>query len=199
MLKVGLTGGIGSGKSTIAEAFGRMGVAVYNSDLAARRLTETNRNIIAGLKALLGDDIYTPIGALRRKEMATKIFVDKQLLQKVNRLIHPVVLSDFEEWAIRQEKAGAELVLCEAAVLVESGLSERVDRVIVVSIPDEVRIERTMKRDNISYADVYKRIVNQMPSDNLLRIADRVIVPDDKHLLMPQLIEICRQWGMKNI
>ncbi|MBQ3634121.1 MAG: dephospho-CoA kinase [Bacteroidales bacterium] len=193
MIKVGITGGIGSGKSTIAKTFAALGIPVYFCDIEAKRLTETDRNIVSGLKALLGNDIYTPLGQLRRAEMAAMIFANKTLLAQVNRLIHPVVLSDFERWAVRQKDNGAPWVLCEAAVLVESGLIDRVDRVIVATLPTHTRIKRTMLRDKLSFTDVSRRVNNQLDNDQLIKHADYVISPDDTHFILPSIINICQE------
>ena len=190
MIRVGLTGGIGCGKSTIAEAFKVLGVNVYNSDMRAKWLNENDVRIISGLKELLGNEVYTPQGKLNRSYMASKIFTDKELLSKVNALIHPIVEEDFELWCEDKRCKGARYIINEAALLVENGSYKRYDYVIVVSAPYEERILRTMMRDGISREQVMERINNQMSDEAKERVADEVIYTDDRHFIIPQILKI---------
>lgn len=190
MIRVGLTGGIGCGKSTIAEAFKVLGVDVYNSDMRAKWLNENDVRIISGLKELLGNEVYTPQGKLNRSYMASKIFTDKELLSKVNALIHPIVEEDFELWCEDKRCKGARYIINEAALLVENGSYKRYDYVIVVSAPYEERILRTMVRDGISREQVMERINNQMSDEAKVRVADEVIYTDDRHFIIPQILKI---------
>lgn len=190
MIRVGLTGGIGCGKSTIAEAFKVLGVNVYNSDTRAKWLNENDVRIISGLKELLGNDVYTPQGKLNRSYMASRIFTDKELLSKVNALIHPIVEEDFELWCEDKRCKGARYIINEAALLVENGSYKRYDYVIVVSAPYEERILRTMMRDGMSREQVMERINNQMSDEAKVRVADEVIYTDDRHFIIPQILKI---------
>jgi len=190
MIRVGLTGGIGCGKSTIAEAFKVLGVNVYNSDMRAKWLNENDVRIISGLKELLGNEVYTPQGKLNRSYMASRIFTDKELLSKVNALIHPIVEEDFELWCEDKRCKGARYIINEAALLVENGSYKRYDYVIVVSAPYEERILRTMMRDGISREQVMERINNQMSDEAKVRVADEVIYTDDRHFIIPQILKI---------
>lgn len=197
MLKVGLTGGIGSGKTTVAQAFSSIGVPVYNCDLAARRLMESDERIVSGLKRQFGDDIYGSDGLLDRKALAGIIFRDAQTLEFVNGLVHPIVASDFLLWADNLAEAGKSWVLCEAAIMVESGMDKLMDKIIVVSLPREMRVERAMLRDNASREQIERRINNQSADDKLIDRADFIISPDDKHLIFPQILDIDRQLSCK--
>ena len=197
MLKVGLTGGIGSGKTTVAQAFSSICVPVYNCDLAARRLMESNERIVSGLKRQFGDDIYGSDGLLDRKALAGIIFRDAQALAFVNGLVHPIVASDFLLWADNLAEAGKSWVLCEAAIMVESGMDKLMDKIIVVSLPREMRVERAMLRDNASREQIERRINNQSADDKLIDRADFIISPDDKHLIFPQILDIDRQLSCK--
>ncbi len=190
MLKVGLTGGIGSGKTTIAAAFSNLGVCVYNCDLAARRLTDSNEVIIDNLKKTFGSDIYNPDKTLNRKALANIIFTDKDKLEFVNNLVHPIVAEDFRQWCEDRNREGRQWVLCEAAVMVESGMDKLMDKIIVVSLPAETRIARAMERDNASRKLIEDRIKNQGDMHLIESKADFIIRPDDRHLIIPQLIDI---------
>lgn len=190
MKRVGLTGGIGSGKSNIAEAFKILGIGVYNSDKRAKWLNENDERIVAGLTKLLGKEVYFADGKLNKRYMAGRIFSDKKLLQEVNALIHPIVEEDFETWCKEQEAKGAKYIINEAALLVENGSYERYDYLIVVCAPYEQRVTRTMKRDNMTKEQVESRINNQMSDDEKREYADEVILTDDKHFIIPQIMKI---------
>ena len=195
MLRVGITGVIGSGKTTISLSFASLGVPVYNCDAEAKRLMTENRSLLNSLKSLIGDDISLPDGSLNRKVMASRIFSDRLLLNQVNHLVHPVVADDFSAWADKHEAGGAKWVLCEAAVLAESGLMSRLDKVIVVSIPSETRILRAMARDNVSREEVLSRMGNQRDDEELRHIANKIISPDDRHFVLPQIISIDKEFS----
>lgn len=190
MKRIGLTGGIGSGKSTIAKAFKVLGVPVYNSDTRAKWLNENDQRIIAGLKILLGEKVYSPNGKLNKTYMASRIFSDKKLLRKVNELIHPIVNEDFASWCKEQEAKGVKYIINEAALLVENSSYQKYDYLIVVCAPYEDRIKRTMKRDNLTLKQVEERIKNQLSDEEKKNVANEIIYTDDKHFLIPQILEI---------
>lgn len=201
MIKVGLSGGIGSGKSTVARAFHAIGVSVYNCDAAARRLMESDGGIISTLKQRFGNSVYSGDGCVDRKALAAIIFSDKSALSFVNSVVHPAVINDFLRWADACAARGEAWCLCETAILVESGLLGHMDKVIIVDLPLEMRIERTMVRDKSSRAKVLERIANQASADELLKIADYVLTPDDRHLIMPDILRIdseLRQGSLRN-
>ncbi|MCQ2203866.1 MAG: dephospho-CoA kinase [Bacteroidales bacterium] len=190
MIKLGITGGIGSGKSTITQMFRVIGVPVYVSDERSKYLSQTNSEIIAGLKQILGDDIYDEMGRLDRKRMASVIFADKEKLQKVNALIHPIVNRDFIEWTEEQKSKGVPYVVNEAAIMIESGSHKLMDKLLVVTAPVEQRVERVMKRDGVGEQQVKSRINNQMSDKEKVEIADYVIVTDDHHFIMPEILAL---------
>lgn len=192
MLKVGLTGGIGSGKTTIARAFGSLGVEVYNCDKEARRLTNTDEAIVSGLREMFGPEIYAG-GELRRDVLANRIFADKEALARVNALIHPRVADDFMQWCERARNGGAAWCICETAILRESGMDKLMDRIIVARLPVETQIERAMARDGATRAQIEARMENQKLSNAMEGRADYVIVPDDRHSVLLQIIEIDKQ------
>ena len=191
MLKVGLTGGIGSGKTTIAQTFATIGVKIYDCDQAAHRLTDSDPIIINGLKSMFGADIYKD-GLLNRKTLASIIFNDKDALSKVNALIHPSVTNDFNHWCDNRKSEGAQYVICETAILFECGMDKLMDKTILASLPTEMRIERAMARDSANREQIAARIRNQA-NNNFEQRADFVIVPDDKHFILPQILEINNQ------
>lgn len=187
MKYVGLTGGIGSGKSTIGRIFSALGVPVYNADWEARLLSDTDGVIVDGLKSLFGDKIYQN-GLLQRPALAEYIFNDPSLLQQVNAIIHPVVENHFLGWA--SQYGHLPYVVKEAAILIENGGWQRVDHLILVVAPEELRIERVLRRDGVSYDQVQARIRNQMADSEKLKYANSVIYCDEHHLVVPQVINI---------
>ena len=186
---VGLTGGIGSGKTTIARAFEVLEVPVYNSDQRAKWLIVNNRRISDGLVSILGEKVFEN-GELNKKYMASVIFTDRQKLQQVNELIHPIVFDDFRQWAAAHERRGARYVVNEAAILIENGAYKLLDSVILVCAPMETRIERTMLRDKLSRSQVEERIANQSTDEYKMTFANDVIVTDDRHFVLPQILNI---------
>src|SRR5574344_892218 len=186
IVTVGLTGGIGSGKTSISKAFQAIGIPVYNSDLRSRELSNTDERIIAGLKQQFGDDIYQ-LGQLDRKRVASIVFKDIAALQQINRLIHPIVESDFIEWA---QKQTSKYVINEAAILVENGSYKQFDKLILVVSPENMRINRVVKRDKISKEQVTERIKMQMSDEEKSRVADFIITSDDREYLIPQILDI---------
>ena len=186
-LIVGLTGGIGAGKSLIARIFEFLDVPVYNSDFEARRLMNEDSNIIKGLKELFGKDIYLPKGVLDRKKLANNIFNDKIALKNVNELVHPIVGHHFLNWALIQKHP---YVIQESAILFENQLEDRFDAIISVSAPRKVRIQRVCKRDRVARQLVVERIKNQLSDNYKCEHSDFCINNDDRTLVVPQVLEI---------
>lgn len=189
MVIVGLTGGIGSGKSTIAKALKMMGVGIYVCDDEAKRLMNTDAELKRQLSDLLGKDIYGAEG-LNRAKMAEIVFNDPSVLAKVNALVHPCVANDFRNWAKAQALGGAKWVVCESAILFESGFNNLADKILVVSLPKELRAQRAAERDHTTTEKIEQRMKSQMDDEELRARADYIISPDDKHLILPQLIEL---------
>lgn len=187
MLRVGVTGGIGSGKSTVCQIISSLGYPVYLADVEARRLTNSHPSIVRDVTALFGNNIYVK-GELDRKRVGSLVFADKALLQQLNEIIHPVVDEDFKLWVISNNKH--KLVFKEAAILFESGAYKQVDRTVVVWAPDTLRVERVCKRDSIAEADVRQRMTNQMEQDELVKRTDFVINNNEEELLVPQVINL---------
>lgn len=170
MMKVGITGGIGSGKSTVCRLFAERGIAVYDSDREAKRLMAGP--LRASIEARFGASTYCG-GELDRQALAQVVFNDPQALSDLNALVHPAVRADFAAWAERQT---GDYVILESAILYESGFDDTVDRVVAVLAPLEVRIERTCRRDGASEEEVRRRIAAQMSDDELAARADVTMV-----------------------
>lgn len=183
---VGLTGGIGSGKSTVAGYFSALGVPVYNSDLRARDLMEQDAALRNGIVGLLGMDAYKG-EALNRPYIASQVFAQKQLLNQLNALVHPAVREDFRQWTARQH---APYVIQEAAILIENGAYRDLDRLILVTAPKGERIKRVMKRDSITERDVLARMKNQWEDEEKISRADFVIHNTDLAATQQQVREI---------
>ncbi len=174
MLKVGITGGIGSGKTTVCKLFEALGVAVYYADDRAKFLMQHEHFLIDQLKQNFGEDIYDH-GQLNRAMLAQKVFGNKEQLALLNSLVHPVVFRDTERWYQEQLTAKPPYVLKEAALLVETGAYKLLDQLIVVSAPLDVRLQRVVARDKVAAAEVTQRMNNQLAEEEKLKLADFVI------------------------
>jgi len=174
MLKVGITGGIGSGKTTVCKLFEALGVAVYYADDRAKFLMQHEHFLIDQLKQNFGEDIYDH-GQLNRAMLAQKVFGNKEQLALLNSLVHPVVFRDTEHWYQEQLTAKPPYVLKEAALLVETGAYKLLDQLIVVSAPLDVRLQRVVARDKVAAAEVTQRMNNQLAEEEKLKLADFVI------------------------
>ncbi len=187
MWKVGITGGIGSGKSYVCEVFRNLNIPVFNADDVANNIIENDPEIKVFYKNLFGNDIYGN-GQLNRVKVAKKVFNDDQLLRQVNQAIHPVVFKKFNNWVKENEKHP--YVIKEAAIIFESGAEKELDFVITISAPEELRLKRVMHRDQVDRKTVKARIRKQWTEEDRIKHADFVIVNDEKTLLLPQVLEI---------
>ncbi|MCG3164537.1 MAG: Dephospho-CoA kinase [Bacteroidia bacterium] len=191
MKKIGITGGIGSGKTTVARVFEQLGIPVYHADYWAKEIMNTEPLVIERLKELFGKDIYDSAGKANRKRIAELVFADKNKLNELNSIIHPAVWLHGENWLKSRSTAGP-YILKEAAILFESGGNKDMDKVIMVSAPIEIRLERVMKRDNATREEVTARMANQWPDEQKIALSDFVIVNDDRQLVIPQVLEVHR-------
>lgn len=189
MIKLGLTGGIGSGKTTVAEIFESLGVPVYYSDFWAKKLTNSNTEIISKLKKEFGYKIYSKDKTLNKVLLSKIIFSDKSKLEIVNKIIHPVVKNHFDNWADIQEKTKHKYIIKEAAILFESGAYKQVNKVIIVSTELDLRIARLQKRDGSSKDDISKKIASQMPEEEKIKLSDYIIYNNENDMLLPQVLK----------
>ena len=184
---IGITGGIGSGKSTLSERLREIGYSVYDSDLEARRLQNEHPEIQDQLIELFGEDIYNDQG-LNRPVLAQLVFGKPELLAKLNAIVHPVVHTDFMNWI--QGHSAENLLFMESAILFESGFNKIVDKVIVMTASENIRIARVMKRDKVTEEQVKARMLHQMADDKKIANADFVIHSDDCQPLVMKMKKI---------
>jgi len=194
-LIIGITGGIGSGKTTLSKSLREVSYDVYDSDLEARRLQNENPEIIKGLKKLFGSEIYTPQG-LDRPKLAEIVFADQSLLLQLNAIVHPVIRLDFENW-VKQHQSH-KFVFVESAIMLESGFSKLVNKIILVTASEQLRIERVVKRDGITEEQVKARMSKQYPDDVKIPLADYVMYTDD-NLPMADKMKKALDWLQETI
>lgn len=186
MKQIGLTGGIGCGKSYVAKLFRELGIPVYEADSAARRLQENDPQLVKEMKNLFGAEAYLENGKLNSKAIGAQVFADAGKMKQLNALVHPAVKTDFRNWVNAQHNVP--FILKEAAILFESGTNEGLDAVIVVTAPEDLRIRRVMERDKIAAADVLKRMAAQWPEAEKIKRATFIIHNDEQQLLLPQVL-----------
>ena len=186
MLKVGITGGIGSGKSIVCQVFSTLGIPVFRADDAARYLLETDIDVIVKVKALLGDSIY--VNALPdRAAIAAIVFKDPSKLTQLNAILHPATIAYGNQW---METQHAPYVIKEAAIFFESGSYKDMDVMIGIYAPQELRIHRALQRPGATLPDVLNRISLQMNEDEKMKRCNHVITNDDKTAVLPQVLAI---------
>ena len=189
MKRIGITGGIGSGKSIVTQLLTIYGIPAYIADDESKRLTNTAPAIRTALINLFGESIYTEQG-LNRQMLASQIFNNDLILKQVNNIIHPIVADDFNCWCTRQENS---LCAVESAILFESGFNKLTDVTLMVYAPLEIRISRVLSRDHVSKESIINRIKSQMPDEEKEQLADFTIINDGKHALIPQVEKFLEQ------
>jgi dephospho-CoA kinase len=194
MIKVGVTGGIGSGKSLICQVFSRLGVPIFTADDAAKHLMEHDPVIRKNLTYVFGDSIYTE-GKLDRSKLASLIFDDPRLLGEVNRIVHPVVRQNFIEWCASFK--GAPFVIQESAILFESKAFSFFDCIILVTAPEEVRIQRVLNRPGMTREKVLRIMKNQLPEEEKIVRSHFVIKNDETTLILPVILSIFTELNKK--
>lgn len=186
MFKVGLTGGIGSGKSTVARVFAVLGVPVFEADAAGRRHLDEQGPVREAVKARFGQALYAG-GSLDRKALAAIVFQDARALSDLNAIVHPAVRATFRAWA---EDQRAPYVMMEAAILTETGGHLAFDRIVLVKAPEALRIQRVMRRDRVGEEEVRARMASQAGDAERERVAHEVIENDDRQLVIPQVLAV---------
>ena len=188
-LKIGITGGIGVGKTFVADIFLKLGFPVFNADVEAKKFIQSDVGLIKKIKEAFGDNIYVA-EVLQKEKLASIIFNDSNKLQMINELVHPVVKNAFENWCANQK---SEIVIKETAILFESSSHVGLDKVICVSADETKRVKRVQQRDNTTVNQIKSRINKQMHQDEKEELSDFVIVNDGKQLILPQVLEILSQ------
>ncbi|HEX2535849.1 MAG TPA: dephospho-CoA kinase [Chitinophagaceae bacterium] len=186
MLKIGLTGGIGSGKTTVARIFELLGIPVYYADAASKRLYHTHAGLKQALKDRFGEDIYTE-DQLDRGRLAALVFQNPSELEWLNGQVHPLTIRDAEEWMARQQTP---YCIKEAALLFESGSAAGLDLVIGVRTPVHLRIRRVMERDGLSREEIQNRIRRQIDDDIKMRLCDYVVENNEQEPVIPQVLRL---------
>ena len=187
MYIIGLTGGIGSGKTLVSKVFENLGIAVYNSDIEAKLLMNNDPEIINKFKMIFGFEIYDDNNRLNKKKLADLIFNDKNKLKTVNSIVHPAVKKHFTNWVQMQKSP---YVIKETAILFESGTYKDVDKIITVTASLDLRINRLIGRDRLSKEAIIERVNNQLNEDYKIKNSDYVIYNDNKQLIVPLILKI---------
>lgn len=195
MLKIGITGGIGSGKTTVCRIFQILGIPVFNADEVAKKSMESNPILVSQIKSRFGEEVYFSTGQLNRKYLSEIVFKDSDALNELNGLVHPISIQAFEVWSSQQTSA---YCLREAAILFESGAYRSCDYTILVFSPEALRIERVMKRSQIS-EDAVRSIMNkQMPEEEKKKLADFLLINDESNAILPQVLKYHRHFTQMN-
>ena len=187
MIKVGITGGIGSGKTTVAGIFRQLGIPVYEADKQAKILMNTNKDLITRLINAFGKKIYNG-NTLNTKLLASIVFQSNDYVKKINDIVHPYVRENFILWL--KNKNNNKYVIEEAAILFETGFYKEFDKIITVTAPKELRINRIIKRDKVNKQQVLQRMNKQWDDEAKIKHAHFVIINDDKKMVLPQVLKI---------
>jgi dephospho-CoA kinase len=191
MLRIGITGGIGCGKTTVCKIFEILEIPVYYADERAKYLMTNNKEIINKIENIFGKKSYLENGQLNRKHIAEIAFIDQHKLEILNKTIHPAVKKDFLNWVKDQE---APYIIKEAALLFETSSYKDLDLNILVTAPLNIRIQRVMMRDNTDRDSVLNRVKNQMPEEEKIKLADFIINNDGNHYLIKQVLDLDKKF-----
>ncbi|MCS7086086.1 MAG: dephospho-CoA kinase [Bacteroidia bacterium] len=191
MTVIGVTGGMGGGKTTVCRALEALGYAVYYADVRAKRLMNEDPALRRAITSAFGPQIYPADGALDRARLAQIVFADRNALQTLNALVHPAVKLDFERW-LAQRPTQRSWVVKEAAIMFEAGTNVGCKAVVYVSAPEAVRILRIAQRESLSEAEIRRRLDNQWPDERKIPLADYLIVNDGKNPILPQIYAMIR-------
>ncbi len=187
MIKVGVTGGIGSGKSTVCNFFKLIGIPVFEADLEAKKIINHSAIVRSQMIMNFGKDIYLPNHTINRKKLADIIFNSPSSLEKVNSIIHPEVRKNFNEWVDQQN---SEYIVHEAAILFESGFYKMMDFMVLVTATTETRVKRVVERDKLTEKSVIARMKLQWDDKEKIKLSNLVLTNDNTELIIPQLIEL---------
>lgn len=193
MRKIGITGGIGSGKSLVARVLSTMNFPIYHSDNQAKILMNKHPEIQQGLIGLFGEEVYKS-GTINKTFLASQIFQNPEARLKVNQLVHPIVRADFNEWCLNQQSA---FVFQESALLFETGAHALFDAVILVTAPENIRIQRVASRDNLPVEEVEKRIQSQLSDKEKMKFNPFIISNNGNEFIVPQVLTFLKSQTLK--
>jgi dephospho-CoA kinase len=194
MLKIGITGGIGSGKTTVCRIFELLNVPIYYADEASKKLLVSDPGIKKEIVAVFGEEVLDEQQAISRKKIAERVFGNESELKKLNAIMHPAVALHFESWL--KDHASQPYILKEAAIMFESGAYRQMDKIITVSAPEELRIARVLNRDVTTKEEIQRRIQAQLSEEERIKRSHYVIVNDEQQLVIPQVISLHVRFGM---
>ena len=186
MLKIGLTGGIGSGKTTVAKIFEQLGTPVYYADMRAKSIIEEDEMVRNAIISNFGEQSFVD-GKYNRSYISSIVFNDAEKLLQLNQIVHPAAIADAAEW---MKKQNAPYIIKEAALLFESGSHKHLDKIIGVTSPTHLRMKRTASRDQISEEEVMKKIALQMPNEEKMAKCDYIVTNNEKELILPQVLKL---------
>ena len=190
MLQIGITGGIGSGKSTVAAIFRSLGIPVYDADSHAKALMTTDGILKDLIQKEFGTLSFTEKGHLNRQYLAKEVFPNPEKLKRLNQLVHPRVAEDYVDWVNTKSSGSVSYVIKEAALLYDSGSDQMLDQVVVVTAPEELRKQRIRERDRRSDFEIEEIMKRQMPQEEMAEKADHVVINDGKQLVIPQVLNL---------
>lgn len=185
MLKVGITGGMGSGKTTVCKVFEILGIPVFYADIVAKSIMHTDTVLKNDIVTAFGESSYSSQGELNRQYISSLVFKNEKELEKLNALVHPAVFRAFESWTAIQK---APYVIKEAALLFESEAHKMCEQSVLVTSPKSFRIERIQARDGLSLDEINLRMERQFSDEEKVKLADHVLINDERHLLIPQIM-----------
>jgi dephospho-CoA kinase len=188
MLKIGITGGIGSGKTTVCRIFELLGVPIYYADEASKKLLVTDPEIKREIVAVFGEEVLDAQQTISRKKVAARVFGNESELKKLNAIMHPAVALHFESWL--KGYVSQPYIVKEAAIMFESGAYKQMDKIITVSAPEELRIARVLNRDVVTREEVQRRLHAQLSEEERIKRSQYVIVNDEQQLVIPQVMEL---------
>ncbi len=192
MLKIGITGGIGSGKTTVCKVFELLGIPVFYADNVAKSIMQTDLQLKNEILSAFGPQSYSIDGLLNRSYISSIVFKDELQLKRLNSIVHPAVFRAFDQWIVNQ--SGAPYILKEAALLFESESYKMCDLSILVISPDAIRIRRVIARDHISKEEIVLRMKRQFTDEQKMKLADQVLINDENCLLIPQILSLHQQF-----
>lgn len=193
MKKIGITGGIGSGKTYVSKVFKCLGIPVFNADMEAKKLISNSDKLIKSIKNEFGNDIFNDY-KLNKKKLASIVFSNSNKLSKLNSLVHPIVKEEFLNWQLKKKSP---YVIKEAAILFESNSNIDLDYIICVTAPIDIRINRVKKRDGLSYQEIKNRIENQISQEEKVNLSDYIIVNDGLQTLLPKILKLHQLFSKK--